>query len=79
MMATLLRLGILAVTVIIPGGFLILPFYLAYRAQRRPRALDFEAGHRRVPQTRQPPPASDLRRALRKLTRQDDDLVLGAR
>jgi len=77
-MATFLRLGILAVTVIIPGGFLLLPFYLAYRAQRRERTLDFEGRHRRVPQIRQPPPpAGEVRRVLRRLSRQDQLPSLG--
>lgn len=72
MMATFLRIGILAVTVIIPGGFLLLPLYLAYRAERRARALDFDGAHRRVPRTRQPPPrAAQVRRVLRRVARTD--------
>lgn len=66
MMATLLRIGILAVTVIIPGGFLLLTLYLATRPQPRGPALDFADGHRRVPRLKQPPPSGPK---LRKLTR----------
>lgn len=70
MMATLLRLTMLAVTVIIPGGFLLLTFYLAGRAQPRGPALDFEAGRRRVPRLREPPPSgARTRRLLRRVHR----------
>ncbi len=56
------------VTVVIPGGFLLLPLYLAYRAKKRPPALDFAGDYRRVPQTRpRPPEGSVWRRTLRKL------------
>lgn len=68
-MATMLRLSVLVVTVLIPGGFLLIPLYLAVRARRSPGALDFEDERRRVPQTRPPPPeASRWRRRLRKLS-----------
>lgn len=68
MMTALLKLTLLLVTVVIPGGFLLLPVYLAWRAKKPSPALDFEGGFRRVPATRRPPPpAPGWGRVLRKL------------
>ena len=71
MAATILRLALLAVTIIIPGGFLLIPAYLAYRAHRRAKGnLDFDQGSRRAPALKAPPPdAHAVRRVLRKLSR----------
>jgi hypothetical protein len=77
MMITFLRLFTFALAVIIPGGFLLLPLYLAFRTKRGTQ-LDFAGGHRRVPHTRTPPPQrSRLRRTLRKMSGQPVTTVLG--
>lgn len=68
----IIRLVLLAVTIVIPGGFLLLPAYLAYRAHQKRQAagLDFDAEQRRAPNLKAPPPdPSGIRRALRKLSR----------
>ncbi len=78
MMITFLRLFTFALAVIIPGGFLLVPLYLAFKAKKGTQALDFAGGRRRVPCTRSPPPeGSRLRRTLRKMSGQPVTTALG--
>jgi hypothetical protein len=70
MASLIIRLLGLAVMILIPGGFLLLAAYYAYRA-RHPRAgkLDFEGEQRRAPRLRARPNAQALRQTLRGLRR----------
>lgn len=57
-MSLWMRLLLLLVTFVIPGGLLLLPF-MARALQKRSQKnsnLDFDARRRRVPITRAPPP-----------------------
>ena len=69
-MAVLFRTGVFALTVLIPGGLLLLPAYFALRSRKRSHQLDFDGVHRRVPRTRQTVPlAPRQQRGLKILRR----------
>ena len=66
MLVALAKVALICVTIIMPGGLLLAAIYLL-RTRRRGPVLDFDAGRRRVPMTRTPPPsARALRRAVRR-------------
>ena len=74
MVGPLLRLFLLSVTLVMPGGlFLALAVWLIRQERSQ---LDFADGLRRVPVTRRPPPSARAFRALRRDARRRDRLDL---